>query len=563
MPINTPFSRPALSSAAIVAALPSSSSSTTASSTLHNELAWLSSTSYLDCLSAGLKHKLHLPRHDTEEEEAAEDDAVSLSRVSFDLSDTLPQALLERGWEKLNATKWATPLKPAQRHAADGRDGAASSSAVASPPSISFKPPVDNDYTAALAPSVFSRPNSLPPPPFAPTSYNASATPAVPSSVTAASYQSRAPTSSTFDNSSSSLRSFPSSTSPPPSAPPHSAIPSALFRGSLLSDEDDADFAALLADEQGGRNQSAQNLHNSSAPTSALPASAFHHPAASASSYISYNTPQFAAPSSYTSPSRSSSSMPPTSINPSSYPSSSSYSGLPPTLSASTSYPPRTVPSTITTSAYTGGRTSSTDLVRMPSPTLTTVPMHDLNSEWKSTAFPWTASLYEQNKSTFGNHSFRPLQREIMNATLSGRDVFVLMPTGGGKSLCYQLTAIVRDGLTVVFSPLLSLIQDQVTALHVADVPAATLNSATSSEDNPKIWRDVHQGFLKLLYITPEKFHRSAGLLRLLHDVEAKGKLQAFVIDEAHCTTHNTINTLPALSSSRCTLSQDPDRLYL
>ena len=103
------------------------------------------------------------------------------------------------------------------------------------------------------------------------------------------------------------------------------------------------------------------------------------------------------------------------------------------------------------------------------------------------------------------------------------------------QSLTYQLPAIIREGLTVVFSPLLSLIQDQVTALHVADVPAAALTSATSSEEYTRISRDASSGVLKLLYITPEKFKHSASLLRLLRELEQRQRLQSFVIDEAHC----------------------------
>lgn len=141
------------------------------------------------------------------------------------------------------------------------------------------------------------------------------------------------------------------------------------------------------------------------------------------------------------------------------------------------------------------------------------------------------------NRRVFGNKSFRTNQREIINATMSGRDCFVLMPTGGGKSLCYQLPAVVEDGLTVVFSPLISLIQDQVTSLRAVDIAAAAMNSSMDWEESKQIWRDAMSGALKLLFVTPEKLAHSASFVRFLNELAAKKRLFRFVVDEAHCVS--------------------------
>src|ERR1035437_6844588 len=97
-------------------------------------------------------------------------------------------------------------------------------------------------------------------------------------------------------------------------------------------------------------------------------------------------------------------------------------------------------------------------------------------------------------KRTFGYSSFRPLQREIIEATLANRDVFALLPTGGGKSLCFQLPAMTRPGLTVVVSPLIALMKDQVDALQASGVPATFLNSSLAAGESRARLRGLHNG---------------------------------------------------------------------
>src|SRR3954467_14066227 len=102
-----------------------------------------------------------------------------------------------------------------------------------------------------------------------------------------------------------------------------------------------------------------------------------------------------------------------------------------------------------------------------------------------------TSALLALLKQYFGFTSFRPLQEEIIRDALAGKDVFALLPTGGGKSLCFQLPALARDGLTVVVSPLIALMKDQVDALQVAGVPATFLNSSLTADESRKRLRDL------------------------------------------------------------------------
>lgn len=132
-------------------------------------------------------------------------------------------------------------------------------------------------------------------------------------------------------------------------------------------------------------------------------------------------------------------------------------------------------------------------------------------------------------KTYFGYDSFRPLQEEIIRHILDGNDAFVLMPTGGGKSICYQLPALLREGTAVVVSPLISLMKDQVEALCANGISAGALNSSNDETENAALRRACTESRLKLLYISPEKLLAEANyLLRDMH-------ISLFAIDEAHC----------------------------
>jgi ATP-dependent DNA helicase RecQ len=133
-------------------------------------------------------------------------------------------------------------------------------------------------------------------------------------------------------------------------------------------------------------------------------------------------------------------------------------------------------------------------------------------------------------KKHFGYDEFRPLQEEIIRDALAGRDVFVLMPTGGGKSLCFQLPALLRDGLTIVVSPLISLMKDQVDALQASGIPATFLNSTLEREGAKARWRGLHRGEYRMLYVAPERL-----MLETFLERARNWKIAQFAIDEAHC----------------------------
>lgn len=130
----------------------------------------------------------------------------------------------------------------------------------------------------------------------------------------------------------------------------------------------------------------------------------------------------------------------------------------------------------------------------------------------------------------FGFPGFRPHQEEIVAAVMADRDVFAVMPTGGGKSLCYQLPACLKKGVAVVISPLISLMKDQVDAANSNGIGAASLNSSLSETEKKEIYRWVRSGEVRLLYISPERFN-APGFLDYLRSLQ----LSFFAVDEAHC----------------------------
>jgi RecQ family ATP-dependent DNA helicase len=130
----------------------------------------------------------------------------------------------------------------------------------------------------------------------------------------------------------------------------------------------------------------------------------------------------------------------------------------------------------------------------------------------------------------FGFEDFREGQREVISAILEGRDTVVVMPTGGGKSLCYQLPALMKEGATVVVSPLIALMKDQVDALHARNLPATFINSSITFEEQKERIRGVRQGRYKLVYVAPERF-RSSHFVETLREMD----VALFAVDEAHC----------------------------
>ncbi|MBT6139214.1 MAG: DEAD/DEAH box helicase, partial [Rhodospirillaceae bacterium] len=131
---------------------------------------------------------------------------------------------------------------------------------------------------------------------------------------------------------------------------------------------------------------------------------------------------------------------------------------------------------------------------------------------------------------TFGFTSFREGQEEVVDALVRGEDVLAVMPTGAGKSLCYQVPALVRDGLAIVVSPLVALMRDQVAALALNGVAVETINSSRDRAENVDAWLRAADGRIKLLYLSPERLMTDRMLAAL-----AKLDISLIAVDEAHC----------------------------
>lgn len=175
---------------------------------------------------------------------------------------------------------------------------------------------------------------------------------------------------------------------------------------------------------------------------------------------------------------------------------------------------------------------------------------------------PHAAEAHQVLSKTFGLKGFRKHQLAAITATLAGKDVFVLMPTGGGKSLCYQVPAVCQKGktrgVTIVVSPLIALMDDQVNHLHARNVYAVAFNSSKNAAE----LRDARDALIyapgkklpALAYVTPEKLDKNEGFHRILSTLNKAGQLARFVVDEVHCLAtwgrdfRDSVRTLVALA---------------
>lgn len=166
-------------------------------------------------------------------------------------------------------------------------------------------------------------------------------------------------------------------------------------------------------------------------------------------------------------------------------------------------------------------------------------------AKFNALSHPWSADVKAALRSVFGLRGFRPHQLEAINATLNGEDTFVLMPTGGGKSLCYQLPSVIFSGrtrgVTVVVSPLLSLMDDQVAHLRTLGVKAHLINSSIERDERNQVLSYLRssnvEDHVQILYLTPEGISASPATQSVLKDLHAKNRLARLVIDEAHCVS--------------------------
>lgn len=164
-----------------------------------------------------------------------------------------------------------------------------------------------------------------------------------------------------------------------------------------------------------------------------------------------------------------------------------------------------------------------------------------------------TDKLTSLLKTHFGHDEFRPLQEQAVDALLSGQDVLILMPTGGGKSLCYQLPALVLDGLTLVISPLIALMEDQVQSLKANGISAASYHSGLDERQSQSLLEQLGQGNIRILYVSPERA-LSAGFRAMLDGLN----LKLLAIDEAHCVSSWGHSFRPEYRQLRCLIEEHP-----
>lgn len=167
----------------------------------------------------------------------------------------------------------------------------------------------------------------------------------------------------------------------------------------------------------------------------------------------------------------------------------------------------------------------------------TNVTDASVDPQWRRENFEWSAAMKQKNIDQFGNIRFRHTQLGVINATMAGKDVFVLMPTGGGKSLCYQLPAVLSPGVTLVVSPLTSLIQDQVAHLEILGIPSVAMGGGTPDST---IRNGILRGEFKVVFLTPEKLfsvHTGWRTMNMLETMYSNGMMSRVVVDEAHCVS--------------------------
>ncbi|AGO13005.1 AaceriAFL159Wp [[Ashbya] aceris (nom. inval.)] len=185
---------------------------------------------------------------------------------------------------------------------------------------------------------------------------------------------------------------------------------------------------------------------------------------------------------------------------------------------------------------------SISEIQQLPMPHAGVPEVLDGLSEAHAPSYPWTTELYHKLHNIFKLPGFRPNQLEAINSTLQGKDVFVLMPTGGGKSLCYQLPAIIKagctNGTTIVISPLISLMHDQVEHLLAKNIKASMFSSKGTAEQRRQTFNLFINGLLDLVYISPEMVSASVQCRNAIQKLYRDKKLARIVVDEAHCVSN-------------------------